>query len=189
MAPLPKYLLWLDFETTGLDPATTTIVEVFWEVTDTLMDPIAEGRGMHPTPELLDMDDFVRGMHATSRLFDDARCHVGHDIEQSLLYLMMVLDDIGEPVPLAGSGVGHFDRLVLAAQYPKLAAMLCYWSLDTGVLRRAAQLAGYADLLLPDAEPVHRAEADVRRAQAEYRNHVCLLSEARFHLSLGGEQP
>lgn len=62
MAPLPKYLCWLDFETTSLDPATTTVLECFWELTDWSLNPVASGHGMNRVAETLDMDDYVRGM-------------------------------------------------------------------------------------------------------------------------------
>lgn len=86
----------------------------------------------------------------------------------------------GEKVPLAGSGVSHFDRLVLAAQYPFIAERLTYWSLDLGPIRRLAEGTGHGDLALR-ADPAgvaHRAEADVRRAQAEFSWWRTVLSAA-----------
>ena len=172
MAPLPRFLLWLDLETTSLDPANTSVLEAFWELTDWNLNPVASAHGVrlatkdNPLPP---MDDFVCEMHAKSGLIDACMSDDHTDVGTAMYRLVALLHGIGEPVALAGSGVSHFDRLVLAARYPDVASRLTYWSLDLGPIRRLAKGTGYGDLALPDADIAHRAEADVRRAQAEFR--------------------
>jgi len=183
MAPLPKYLLWLDLETTGLDPATTSVLEVWWELTDWSLAPVASAHGVRHASwgdGTAPMDDVVRDMHTKSGLIDACVTPSGaHDVGTAMYRLVGLLLDIGEPVALAGSGVAHFDRLVLAAQYPDVAAHLTYWSLDLGPIRRLAEGTGYGDLALPAIDIVHRAEADVRRAQAEFRQWRAVFDIAR----------
>lgn len=186
MAPLPRFLLWLDLETTSLDPANTSVLEAFWELTDWNLAPVASGHGVRRCVgdgALPPMDDFVREMHAKSGLID--ACLDGTvappvgGAAGTMARLARLLDGIDVDVPLAGSGVSHFDRLVLAEQYPDVASRLTYWSLDLGPIRRLAEGTGYADLALPAVDIAHRAEADVRRAQAEYRQWRAVFDIAR----------
>lgn len=168
MAPLPQFLCWLDLETTSLDPATTVVLEVFYEITDWNLVPVASGHGVASVQHII-ADPFVIDMHERSGLA--AACFNAQPgaIFDTIHGLFDAISALGEPVPLAGSGVGHFDRLVIAAQWPDIAAHLTYWALDMGPIRRLAQGTGYGDLALPDADIAHRAEADVRWAQAEFR--------------------
>ena len=98
---------------------------------------------------------------------------------------------LDQPVALAGTGIAHFDRRVIDAQFPAVADRLTYWALDMGPIRRLAEGTGHTDLCLP--APVdgiaHRAEADVRRAQDEYRQWVRVFGDAAFNMPLdGGDQ-
>lgn len=170
MAPLPRHICWIDLETTSLDPATTTVLEVFVEITDWDLNPVFVRHGIASMQRIV-ADPFVIDMHKRSGL---AEACFNEPKADSIVYAMRdlygALGRIGEQVPLAGSGVAHFDRLVLAAQYPFIAKHLTYWSLDLGPIRRLAEGTGFADLALA-ADPdgiAHRAEADVRRAQAEF---------------------
>jgi oligoribonuclease (3'-5' exoribonuclease) len=178
MAPLPRHICWIDLETTSLDPATTTVLEAFWEVTDWALTPVASGHGITSMQYII-ADQFVLDMHERSGLAAACRAEPKAD---SIVYAMRdlygALGRIGEQVPLAGSGVAHFDRLVLAAQYPFIAKHLTYWSLDLGPIRRLAEGTGHGDLALPAGDIAHRAEADVRRAQAEFRQWVDVLARS-----------
>lgn len=184
MAPLPRYLLFLDFETTSLDPATTWPLEVFWELTDWSLAPVASGHGVRPidATDKIPVDDFVRDMHTKSGLLgacDEAyRDDTIAAVTQSMGRLANLLDGIGEPVALAGSGVASFDRLIINNLWPNVAKHLTYWALDMGPIRRLAEGTGYAHLGLPADDIAHRAEADVRRAQDEFRNWVKVFDAA-----------
>lgn len=188
MAPLPKYLLWLDFETTGLNPVATVPLEVMWELTDWRLEPVAAGHGVRwatQADRLPPMDDFVRDMHTKSGLIDaciaarDAGVKPVGGVNGAMEQLLRLLLGLDQKVALAGSGVASFDRLIINAQFPGVAEHLTYWALDMGPIRRLAEGTGYDGLALPAIDIVHRAEADVRRAQAEYRQWRAVFDIAR----------
>jgi oligoribonuclease len=70
------HLIWLDLEMTGLDPATDRILEIATLVTDTDLEPLAEGPVIavfQPESVLAGMDDWNQRHHGRSGLLDRVR--------------------------------------------------------------------------------------------------------------------
>src|SRR3546814_11670929 len=68
---VPRMLVWMDLEMTGLDPARHVIVEIATIVTDDQLQIVAEGPDLvvHQPPEAMaEMEEVVRTMHNTSKL-------------------------------------------------------------------------------------------------------------------------
>src|SRR5665213_3657725 len=68
---IPRVLVWMDLEMTGLDPARHVIVEIATVITDDNLAVIAEGPDLvvHAGPEELGaMEPVVRDMHTRSGL-------------------------------------------------------------------------------------------------------------------------
>ena len=167
----PEYLLWLDFETTGLvkpDPIQVAVVltraddlqeiSAYETLIDTAIDPWTwEALGMHATSGLV--TDWLLARKARTLASVTEAQYGAIDLLRAL--------DIDEAT-LAGSGVGTFDLPLIRRCMPRLAEMLTYHVHDVGVLRRAYRRATGTDLT-PRTEPEHRAMADVQQSLAEGR--------------------
>lgn len=186
----PTELLFLDLEATGDDERTSPIIEaagiiVAWEPG---LPEISRGSMViRPPGSSADHDRLwagmlpvIRDMHHASGLWTEAT--VGTDAwdpqQADTALARWISEHTTGPVPLAGSGVGHYDHRFVRQQLPRVAGLLTYWPVDFGSVRRALQLAGRDDLVnLPRdvyGKP-HRAMADVELHLAEAREHLALL--------------
>lgn len=160
--------LWLDLETTGLEPATDHILEVGWMVTDSKFVITQSVSSCVVTPNKhvwreIEDSPFIQDMHGKSGLLTDLSKEgtlVLGDIED------LVLEDIEkyqghseETVYLAGFGV-HFDLNFIRIWMPRLADKLSYRILDV------RSLVMFADVFLntehiPHGDSEHRAAGDI----------------------------
>lgn len=160
-----KYLVFLDLETSGLDPSVHEILEFGAVITDMDLNELARfHRVIQPEATSWDqhMSDFVREMHTASGLLDELLDSplTTSGVETAMCAELYRFGKPGDFV-LAGSGVSHFDRRFLDAQMPELAALFAYYSIDVGILRRTLRdIVGREDLLLPEVPKPHRALAD-----------------------------
>jgi oligoribonuclease len=144
-------LVWVDLETTGLDPAQHAIMEVAVIVTNGDLRPVAEPlvRLVYPSGGALDdMDPTARAMHEESELLDELRARYEGDgllpdcgcldssVDDVFTYLREHVNE--REAPLAGSSV-HFDRAFLARHMPRVHAHLHYRNLDVSSLLEAAR--------------------------------------------------
>jgi oligoribonuclease len=170
----PKHqFLWLDLETTGLDPRKCRILE--WAVVlaaddrDGDMQPVAQfasviGLGAEWACE--EMDDYVRRMHTDNGLL--AECAASATtLEESEAFLV---DLVGGPdtrgVVLAGASV-HFDLAFLRVHMPRFAACLSHRVLDVRALKLAE--GAWGDGLADTKVVAHRALSDVLVSLSEAR--------------------
>src|SRR5690606_15430889 len=137
-------LIWIDLETTGLDPDRHVIIEIAVIVTGPDLVEVAEPlcRLAYPSRKSLDvMDPMVREMHETSGLlaeyFDEyernpylfGEGRIGaRTVESKVLEYLQEYTAPGA-CPLAGSSV-HFDRAFLARWMPRVHAYLHYRNFD-----------------------------------------------------------
>lgn len=165
-----KKLLWLDLETTGLDPLHNAILEVFAGVAD-------YDRPFEITPLIdtsiafeIDIDEridpFVLDMHSKNGLWADcARSNVTtHDVQRELLRHVPKLpqEQSADRWILAGSTV-HFDLGFLRFDMPDLARRLSHRCYDVSAVKMFCESLGMPPL--PKAE-AHRAKADVEESIA-----------------------
>lgn len=156
-------LLWLDLETTGLEPTTNTILEVAVSFA-TLNSPFdvlrSESWVVHfPTELHADLSSFIRDMHGKNGLLAEcARSTTTlSDIEEQLLALVPEETD-REMVPLlAGSSI-HFDHAFLKVHMRRLSSRLSHRHYDVSAVKLFCQSLGMEKL--PKAE-AHRAAADI----------------------------
>lgn len=170
------YYLWLDLETTGLEDGDN-VLEIGAAITGPSMQPLTWFHTYVEEPDnFMYMSDRVAQMHAESGLLDDREA--GDRLNEWRAWARL-LDLIEATVPpdadlvLAGSGVCHFDRRVIARSCPDLDERLTYYTLDVGVLRRALRLVGVD---LPH-EPTHRALGDVEDALRQWAAFVSLTHD------------
>ena len=178
-------IVWIDTETTGLDPHDGQLLEIAVLVTDDDYNELFSCQRLVQNPELAPetWHEKVLEMHTASGLLDDLQAHRGdrplawqtpEAIEADLIKILT--DRFGadelRKAPLGGSSV-QFDREWLKVHMPKLIALLHYRNADVSGVgefvrrdnpkadarRRNQNLGGVA----------HRALDDIRYSVAQAR--------------------
>ena len=183
-----KYLVWVDLETTGLDPDHHDIIEVGLVLT-TASSPFDEIWSLSSCamPPDLDWESRmglqVERMHSQNGLLEEVHDH-GRSIRDIELEIINALHVVGRPheFMLAGSGVSHFDRRFIKTQMGGMDKWLQHPSLDVGTIRRALKFSGREDLdgfgmTFNGADKPHRGLADVRDHLNEWRHYAVVFEE------------
>lgn len=147
-------LLWLDLETTGLDPDNDHVLQVAYGITDTELrgiTPVVD-RLIRPTADtwaLIQSSQFIQDMHGRTglldRLTDDSQPKVLiEDAEDDILRsLNSVQEATGAGmVTLAGASV-HFDKGFLNNWMPRLNDKISHRIFDTTTLQVFFRNVGY----------------------------------------------
>lgn len=175
-------LLWLDIETTGLDPKTDSILEVAWKVSSDDLTPKTVLRHnvvrvstdiyarLHESPEVL-------AMHTDTGLLDeidaDKNLLLLEDIEDEIL---KDIDGVDSGLMLAGYSV-HFDKSFIDEYMPRLSSKLSHRIYDVSTLRTMFDELGYLERVPNDNK--HRAASDTQNAYLQaftYKSIVQSLS-------------
>jgi oligoribonuclease len=151
-------IIWVDVETTGLDPDQDFILEIGVRVTDFSGAVVAEDQQLIYHPQALHRllnhsSDFVRDIHAQSglanRYIDLHKAYQAGSfpttsevagVEQSILDLLV--KELKLPLktyPMAGSTVG-FDRNFITSWMPYLAEFFNHRNLDVSAIGEACRI-------------------------------------------------
>lgn len=171
----PQYL-WIDLETTGLDPSTCFVLEVAALATDEHLNNVI--RGPHTVvhthrQHLVGMDEWCTKTHKKTGLWDevlDSGC--GIQLADTTLSEWIENTFDGKPI-LCGSTV-HFDRAFITRHMPKTRAAIHYRNLDVSTVRRLAR-DWPPDIPKFEKQDAHRAGPDILESLNElrhYRKHV-----------------
>jgi oligoribonuclease (3'-5' exoribonuclease) len=155
-----KLVVWLDFETSGLDTDRDTVIEAGWTITNSSLTQKTPLRSrlcafvplphpqFDPTPITPDspewyenVNEYVISMHARSGLaqeFDNTNHYrVLHSFD---MLDRLILDDLfsvgwtgDDKIVLAGSGLAAFDRKILIAGRSRLQSVSHYRAMDVSV--------------------------------------------------------
>jgi oligoribonuclease len=169
---MPRVLVWMDLEMTGLDPTRHVIVEIATLITDDNLALIADGPDLvvHAGAEQLQsMEPVVREMHTRSGLLatiEASTLTLEEAGRQTLAFVKTHVPEKGS-VPLCGNSIGT-DRRFLAAQLPEIEDWLHYRSIDVSTVKELCRR-WYPGIFAkaPAKRTTHRALDDVRESLAE----------------------
>ena len=167
-------LVWIDCEMTGLDPATSVLIEIATIVTDNNLNVIEEGPSLviyHDESKFTAMKQIVRDMHTTSGLLEKIKDGIlMEQAEQKTLSFLQQHCKAGVP-PLCGNSV-WVDRMFLSKYMPRIIEFLNYRVIDVTSVKELVARWHPNDL---DAEflkkKTHRAVDDIRESIAELRHY------------------
>lgn len=185
---MTEHLLYTDFECTGLDEKTRSLIEAGIVLTradftelgsiDTLIRPVYFDEDGEPV-----WDDFAKQMAKENGLYDDIERGLMDDslitldeFQQQVLALICAHTNPGDTIVISGSGVATFDFRWIKEQLRDVAVLLAYYPNDVGILRRAFRRANGFDLTPVNKDKTHRAMQDVRCHMEEDRTFHAFLA-------------
>jgi oligoribonuclease len=130
-------LIWIDLEMTGLDTLQDEIIEIATIVTDSQLNPVAEGPVLavhQPDAVLNGMDDWNTRQHGQSGLTQrvrDSRLTVRDAERMTLEFLARHVEPRASP--MCGNSICQ-DRRFMARLMPELEAFFHYRNLDVSTL-------------------------------------------------------
>ncbi len=172
-------IIWLDLETTGLNPRRDDILELGMVITDDDLSEVARKSWVLKLSPYYPLSDFIRQMHTESGLLED--CHKSSaDYLDTALNAAAWLQAHGIEAgkhPMAGNTIG-FDRSFLAAHMPKFLEWFHYRSID---------MSSVSELAKRWAPTLHAARPDCKahRALADLDNSIALARYYRPLFQLG----
>lgn len=176
-------MLWIDVETTGLDPASEVLLEVGLLVTDEWGNVVPDGvfstvvKPADFSQKLKNADNFVKDMHNSNGLIKEvwrvpSSLSPGHVDEKAEAFVAKHFGD--EKVPLAGSSV-HFDRNFVAAHMPKLLGAVSYRNVDISTLKELHSL------ISPKGEATRKEQLKPWRAHRVIPDLIDTIKEYQFY--------
>lgn len=162
-------LIWIDLETTGIDPVNDHILEVAWRITNDSLIPwsVTKSYVARPSKEAwvqLKETPFVMDMHIENGLLADIdTMHdllLVEDIEDLILKDVSIVDG---PWMIAGSSP-QFDLGFIREHMPRLGRLLSHRVYDTTTLKTLFKSVGHMDDIKNDGK--HRAANDIDNSLA-----------------------
>jgi oligoribonuclease len=170
-------IVFLDLETTGLNPQTDLILEVAAALVDPQLNPVDGFSAVIHRPRTDTFpraDAFVQNMHTRNGLWAecDAAPHGLVEVTDAMVaWLTRISVSPGEKFTLAGDSV-HFDLAFLRSSMLRVADRFSHRLLDVSAFRVAREFIGAPGCPIAGAD-VHRAQGDV----------LASIAKARWHLS------
>lgn len=176
MSMVPQFMVWVDLETTGLDPNEDAILEIGLIVTGVdLVERARWSKVIRPANwQSLkgQMDVFVVEMHAASGLWREV-----DEIERPLVHMTNPIEDAGWEAqrwlrettgaqgdahlgPMCGSSV-HFDRAFLKAQMPMLERAFSHRNIDVSTVMELDRRWSAQGEIVSQSRGKHRALDDL----------------------------
>lgn len=167
-----KHLVWVDLETTGLNPDSDRILEIGVIVTDSALNEVVSLSRVLFTEDLVlqSMDPWCVETHAANGLVDACRNSVCTR-PQSERDILDVVSAFADPrtASICGSSP-HFDRAFLRRHMPALESWFHFRNLDVSTVRQLVALWS-PERAWPIPAIAHRALPDLRASIAELRHY------------------
>jgi len=169
-----NHLIWIDLEMTGLDPDSDCILEIATLVTDSDLNPLAEGPviAIHRSEHVLaGLDDWNRRHHGDSGLLDRVRTSNWDEGQAEQVTIDFLVQHVPQgKSPMCGNSVCQ-DRRFLVRAMPRLEAFFHYRNLDVSTLKILAQrwAPEVAEAFKKDSR--HLAQDDIKESIAELRHY------------------
>lgn len=167
---IPKKLLWVDLEMTGLDPASKRIVEVAAIVTDFDFNELAMYEAIiHQSDEVLEgSDDWVKKTFKENGLMEQIKSSEHQESEIRTAFAEFIGKNFTQPAILAGSSI-HQDRRFIRQWWPEVESKLHYRMLDVTSLK--IYMMGKHKIVMQKPE-THRALDDIRGSMREFKEYI-----------------
>jgi len=163
-------LIWLDTETTGLDPTKCRLIEVACLVTDDNLNPLDSGVSYviwQPAEVLQTANEFATNMHTASGLFSECKSStLAENVVEILILDYLAKHTKQGESPLCGNTIG-FDRDFVYLHMPSLAKWFHYRSIDVSTVKELAKR--WYPGIEPPKKLAHRAMPDIHESLAELR--------------------
>jgi len=172
--------VWIDLETTGLDPDNDRIIEVGWFLSENTLQ-ITPEQSVLITPdkvawELMQQDLFVQTMHTKNGLLADMETFGSILVEDAEDQILEDLDKHPDDIfILAGASV-HFDRAFIRNWMPRLDRKLLHRHMDTSALRLFFEGTVHC-VAEKEHDTVHRALEDIVDTFDLYKRYVELVQD------------
>ena len=169
-------IVWIDTETTGLDPHKGDLMEIAVVVTDDSYNELGVFQANILGADLDNLDDFIVGMHTKSGLLDELKAGNGFTLDEVNTALKVFLAQFGDEKALRKSALGgssvHFDRSWLQVHLPEAIGALSHRHVDASsfsiVAKNACQKV-YDKRRKGQSETAHRALDDIRFSISEVK--------------------
>lgn len=170
-----KKILWIDFETTGLDERTDHPLEVAAVATDGQLNPIESFWSVMQAPSeaLLNLPERVHRMHTSSGLIEEVKAaqRTKEEVDEALA--AFVRRNWQSQAIIGGSSV-HFDKRFLREHFPKTHALLYYRIIDVSSFMEACRISlGYDIGYNPHNK--HRAYEDILQSIDLYKRYISMI--------------
>ncbi len=174
---IPKNLLWVDLETTGLNPEKDVILEIAVLVTDFNFKTLAVYQAMiKQNPKIVERlmakNNWWESYPANRQALLQG-IKIGEPLKQVERDLINLVNQYfkNEPAILAGNSI-HYDRAYIRHWWPAFNQKLHYRMLDVSALKILMQ--GKYDIDFKGKE-VHRAMDDIKESITELRYYLAWL--------------
>ncbi len=165
-------LIWIDLETTGLDPETRVVLEIACLVTDKDLNELGDGVDLVVHQEghaIGQLDPWCVKQHAASGLLEASRgSETTLAVAEAATLAYVKRHCLSGKSPLAGNSV-CFDRRFLIRHMPKLETYFHYRNVDVSSIKELARRWRPAVIEKLTKTSRHRALDDLRESIAELR--------------------
>jgi len=168
MNTLPLYV-WLDLETSGLNPQTCQILEVYAEVTDAECKPVGVPsfhRVLKLTTDPANWDPFVQNMHQKNGLLEEAKHSTFTTLSEDWQHWVAnQLFSNGVYTQYFAGNTVHFDRKFMEHADILNSNGMSHRHMDVSSLRILFDILGVP---APIKKEAHRAKDDVQESKSQY---------------------
>ncbi|MBI3252657.1 MAG: oligoribonuclease [Candidatus Omnitrophica bacterium] len=173
------YLVWIDLEMTGLDPAKCTVLEIGTVITDNELNVVAQGPCLaihHSDRVLSSMEPWSKYHHKKSGLTDECKkSKVSLKKAETEALDFVKAHCKPKSAPLCGNTIWQ-DRRFLVKYMPRLEAYLHYRVVDVSSVKELVSRWYPAEYKMPrQKDQTHRVQNDINESIEElkyYREKV-----------------